>query len=235
MPPGASLRTPAPRHRQWSGSLGVAALAFALAIFCGMRLDGMRSEEIGPTPIFFPRVEILRPALLGFESLAADLWWLRTIQYFGGRVERQEHFPQLYQLVDMTVSLDPHFLDAYRYGALFLVIAKQYPQAISIYRKGIAAFPETWELPHDLGRLYFLELHDDAQALRWWEQANRLPGRPDYLPRIIARLLSNTGHLETAFELWQAIHEHTDNEWVRKTARQELDKLAAALKAQEAR
>ena len=49
-------------------------------------------------------MEILRPALLGFQGLAADLWWLRTIQYFGGRVERQENFPQLYQLVDMTVS-----------------------------------------------------------------------------------------------------------------------------------
>ncbi|MBI4537608.1 MAG: hypothetical protein HY712_06595 [candidate division NC10 bacterium] len=219
----------ASRLRRW-GALGAAILAFATAVVCGIRLDRLHSEQVAATPIFFPRVEILRPALLGFQSLAADFWWLRTIQYFGGRVERQENFPQLYQLVDMTVSLDPNFLDAYLYGGLFLVIAKQYPQAIQIYRKGIAARPDDWEIPYDLGRLYFLEVEDYEQALRWWKLADALPGRPHYLPRFIARLYARTGALETAYELWKSMYDRTNNEWVRRTAAAEMEKILAQMR-----
>jgi tetratricopeptide (TPR) repeat protein len=223
-----NLPAPARPGRGWA--LGAAALAFAIAATAGVRLDGLQSETARITPIFFPRVEIVRPALLGFHNLAADLWWLRTIQYFGGRVEREEQFPQLYQLVDMVTSLDSGFLDAYRYGGLFLVIARQYPQAIQIYKKGIAAYPHNPDLPHDLGRLYFLELKDDAQALYWWEIANRLPGRPHYLPRFIARLYAKTGHLDTALELWKSMRDTATNEWVRKTAAQEIAKILARMR-----
>jgi hypothetical protein len=228
--PEDAQSAPAPSRAGQGWAVGMAALAFAIAAMGGVRLDRLQPPESRIAPIFFPRVDIVRPALLGFHNLAADFWWLRTIQYFGGRVEREEQFPQLYQLVDMVVSLDPGFLDAYRYGGLFLVIARQYPQAIQIYEKGIAAHPDNPDLPHDLGRLYFLELKDDAQALYWWEVANRLPGRPHYLPRFIARLSAKTGRLETALELWKSMHDTATNEWVRKTAAQEMAKILARLR-----
>ncbi|MEI8190331.1 MAG: hypothetical protein WCI75_11500, partial [candidate division NC10 bacterium] len=176
-------------------------------------------------PIFFPRAEILRPALLGFTGLAADLTWIRTVQYFGGRMEHRERFPQLYQLVDMVTSLDPHFLDAYVYGGLFLTIVGQYPNAIAVYEKGIAANPFAWQIPHDLGRLYFLELHDYVKALHWWEITNRLPGRPHYVPRFIARLYAATGHRETALELWRAMRDSATTDWAREIAEREIAKL----------
>jgi tetratricopeptide (TPR) repeat protein len=177
-----------------------------------------------------PHASALRPVLLGFNMLAADLYWLRTIQYFGGRYETTERYPSLYPLIDLTTSLDPHFLEAYQLGGLLLLIAKQAPEAIRIYEKGIAANPTRWELPYDLGRLYFLDLKDNVQALRWWEVADRLPGRPEYLPRFLARLHAKAGDLETAIELWRAMYERSDNEWVKKTAKTELERLLAQLK-----
>jgi pentatricopeptide repeat protein len=200
--------------------------AFSVAQWIEAR---MPPENERVAPIFFPRVEVLRPALLGFDGVAANLLWLRTVQYFGGRAERNENFPQLYQLVDMTTSLDQHFLDAYQYGGLFLVIAKQFPQAIAIYEKGIAANPTEWQLPHDLGRLYYLELQDYESALRWWQVTDRLPGRPHYIPRFLIRLQAKTGHLETALELWQQMLERSDNEAIRATARREIQNLLKEL------
>jgi tetratricopeptide (TPR) repeat protein len=213
-----------------AAALAVACCALAAAWLAGRQIDARATQAAESVePIFFPRAEILRPALLGFDTLAADLTWIRTVQYFGGRVERRENFPQLYQWVDMTTSLDRGFLDAYLLGGLFLVIARQFPQAIAIYEKGVAAKPGEWRLPHDLGRLYFLELRDYEKALRWWEAANRLPGRPEYLPRFLARLYAKTGGLETALELWQAMYDSSDNDWVRKTAKQELRKILTQL------
>ena len=214
-----------PRRLTQAVALAIAGAALAGAALISQEIPPQAGRSETPQPIFFPRVEIVRLALLGFTGLAADVTWIRTVQYFGSRIEGEERFPQLYQLVDMTTSLDPHFLDAYQYGALFLAIARQYPNAIAIYRKGIAANPSIWQLPHDLGRLYFLELQDFQQALHWWEITDRLPGRPHYIPRFLIRLQAKVGHLETALELWQQMLERSNNEAVREIARREIQKL----------
>ena len=222
-------KPPAPRVRGLALALAAAGLAVAFLAAKGIEVRGEhRVERL--EPIFFPRAEIVRPALLGFAGLAADLTWIRTVQYFGSRIERQERFPQLYQLVDMVTSLDPQFLDAYQYGGLFLSIARQYPNAIAIYEKGIAANPNAWQLPHDLGRLYFLELHDYPQALHWWTIADRLPGRPHYIPRFLIRLQAKVGHVETALELWQQMYKQSENEAIREIARREILQLQEALR-----
>ena len=61
----------------------------------------------------------------GFEQLAADIYWLRTVQYFGA--ERafavEKRFELLYPLIDITTTLDPRMEIAYRYGAVFLAEA----------------------------------------------------------------------------------------------------------------
>jgi tetratricopeptide (TPR) repeat protein len=224
------MRHPAswiPRARRTQAAALMLAFLALMGAFVTVRwLEGRAGDGAERLePIFFPRLEILRPALLGFTGLAADLTWIRTVQYFGGRVERGERFPQLYQLVDMVTSLDPRFLDAYVYGGLFLTIVKQYPNAIAIYEKGFAANPTAWQIPHDLGRLYFLELRDYEQALRWWNITDRLPGRPHYIPRFLIRLQAKTGHVETALELWRQLLERSENEAVSEIARREIKKL----------
>jgi tetratricopeptide (TPR) repeat protein len=217
------------RGRRLLGACLVSAAAVAVVPLAAL-LDAHAPRLSAGEPLFLPRAALLRPALLGFDRLAADLYWLRTIQYFGGRYEAEGRYPSLYPLLELTTSLDPHFLEAYQLGGLLLLIAKQAPQAIRIYEKGIAANPTRWELPYDLGRLYFLDLKDNVQALRWWEAADRLPGRPEYLPRFLARLHAKTGDLETAIELWRAMYERSDNEWVKKTAKAELERLLTQVK-----
>src|SRR6187551_2328965 len=55
----------------------------------------------------------------GYTALAADLYWIRTIQYYGDLKRRlvaqadgqppAERFPLLYPLLDNTTTLDPSF------------------------------------------------------------------------------------------------------------------------------
>lgn len=179
---------------------------------------------------WLPPAAAVKPLFLGYHALAADLFWIRTIQYFGAHIQTDRQYPYLYRLVDLTTSLDPHFLDAYQLGGLFLSIGRAYPEAIAIYRKGIEHNPDRWELPHDLGRLYFLELYDYPQALRWWELTDRLPGRPHYIPRFVARLHARTGQVETALELWTQVYNGATNEWIREIARKEIEKLRKQLR-----
>ncbi len=176
---------------------------------------------------WLPPAAAVRPLFLGYHALAADLFWIRTVQYFGEHIQTDRKYPYLYRLVDLTTSLDPHFVDAYQLGGLFLSIGRAYPEAIAVYRKGIEHNPERWELPYELGRLYYLDLGDIAAALEWIERANTLPGHAHYIPRMVARLRARVGLIEAALEMWERMRETTDNEWVRKTAEDEIRKLRA--------
>ena len=77
----------------------------------------------------------VRRLTVGYSALAADLYWIRAIQYYGGvklRLQQEpppaprpgdapiEAFPLLYPLLDLTTSLDPRFNIAYRFGSIFL-------------------------------------------------------------------------------------------------------------------
>jgi len=164
---------------------------------------------------------------LGYHALAADLFWFRAVQYFGEHIQGDRRYPYLYQLVDLATSLDPHFVDAYQLGGLFLSIVRAFPEAAAIYRKGIEHNPDRWELSYDLGRMYFLDLGDVAAALEWLERANALPGHPPYVPRMVAQLRARVGLIEAALEMWERIRETTDNPWIREKAVQEMARLRA--------
>jgi tetratricopeptide (TPR) repeat protein len=213
---------------------------FSIACLCVLLASGAASvgllgvmERVRPpagagedTP-WLPPAGAIRPLSLGYHTLAADLFWIRSVQYFGHHVQTDRKYPHLGRLLDLTTDLDPHFVEAYQLGGLFLSLGRAYPEAIAIYRKGIAHNPDRWELAYDLGRMYFLDLGDVPTSLEWFERASALPGHAHYVPRLVARLRARVGLTEAAIEMWERMLETTDNEWVRKMARDEIRRLRA--------
>jgi len=166
--------------------------------------------------------------LLGFHGVAADLLWIQIVQYVGAHWQTDKQYPRLSQALELTTSLDPRFLEPYRLGGLFLLYFARQPQAaVSLLERGAAANPDRWELPHDLGRYYYLEVQDYDRALQWWERAAKLPDRPDYLPRFVARLYARTGQMETVLDLWSELYRTAQNDSVRSLALQEIERLKA--------
>jgi tetratricopeptide (TPR) repeat protein len=128
-------------------------------------------------------------------------------------------------MLDLATSLDPQYIHAYRFGGLLLIVVRQYENAISLYEKGYAANPGRWEMPHDLGRLYYLDLKDYAKALQWWKITKELPGRPEYVPRFIPLLYLEAGQREIAIALWLEMYQATDNALIRNMIRGRLESL----------
>ena len=65
----------------------------------------------------------MRRLAVGFNALWPDIYWIRAVQYFGGTklsMDEKKNFDQLYPLLDITTSLDPHFNIAYRFGSILL-------------------------------------------------------------------------------------------------------------------
>jgi hypothetical protein len=106
------------------------ALALVVAVIAGVAAAAavLRArEQRFPLPNVPERLLYLRSGkvagrlALSMDSLAADVYWIRTIQHYGRDYKnpgRPRRFELLQPLLDLTTSLDPHFLIAYRFGAI---------------------------------------------------------------------------------------------------------------------
>ena len=92
---------------------------------------GMQTVINGAFERFTPAQEVqwvrspavMRRLVLGFDSVAADIYWIRAVQYYGttklSKAENKD-YSFLYPLLDITTTLDPRFNIAYRFGAILL-------------------------------------------------------------------------------------------------------------------
>jgi tetratricopeptide (TPR) repeat protein len=180
--------------------------------------------------LFFSSPALVQKMAFGYEGLLADFYWMRAIQYYGRRDEankRTVRYKNLFTLLDITTTLDPHLLDAYRVGSSFLaeadpIGAGQPRQAIRLLDKGIRAHPREWHLLYDKGFIYYWYLKDYKAAGEVWQAASRLPDAPRWTTSLAAMSLSKGGAIEIAIALWERQYRESDRADVRENARNHL-------------
>jgi hypothetical protein len=178
--------------------------------------------------------EAIKRLTLDFDALAADVYWIRAIQHFGGeRLNRmsQRKYELLFPLLDHTTTLDPYFTIAYRFGAIFL--SEKYPggpgntgQAIALLQKGIEVQPTRWQYYHDIAFVYYWHLRDFKAAAEWFQRAAAQPGSPNWLSPIAANMLSAADDRRAARFLFQQML-LSDQDWLRRNAERSLVQLDA--------
>ena len=109
------------KPRTWVMALLIAA-GWLVLVPVQMALDRQLAPyRETPDLLWIPSGKIIRTLSLGHNGLLADLYWTRSVQYFGRqRMERKTELPLLAPLLDITVTLDPYLLVAYKFGAIFL-------------------------------------------------------------------------------------------------------------------
>lgn len=179
------------------------------------------TEEI----LYIDSGSAMKSVLVGFDSIAADLYWLRTVQYFGGKRldETNKNYDLLEPLLKITVELDPEFKIAYSYGATFM--AEPFPmgagmpsKAIEIIDKGIEQHPEHWRFFLDKGFIYFWFLNRPKEAAEVFLEGSKLPGAPYWMVATASRMLTTGGERETARHLWQMLYENAETNQQRENA-----------------
>ena len=62
---------------------------------------------------------------LEYAPLLAGVYWTRVVQFYGNKhVRGNANMELLWPLLDITTTLDPNLLVAYRFGAMFLSQAR---------------------------------------------------------------------------------------------------------------
>jgi tetratricopeptide (TPR) repeat protein len=176
----------------------------------------------------------LRRASLGFNGLVADWYWMRALQYVGGKIlnaPRDVQLDNLAQLdlkllaplLDVATTLDPEFSEPYQYAAVVLPAIDE-DEAIRITRKGIAANPNQWRLYQHLGYIYW-QRGDYAAAGDAYEQGAKIPGAPAWMEAMKARMAAEGGSRNVAREIYTRMFEQATDSKIKEMARLRLLQL----------
>jgi hypothetical protein len=230
----------------------VALAAIAALMTLTVRLQRERELRYPPPDtadetLYLTSGAALQRLSLGYRSLAADLYWIRAIQHFGGTRQRilepnqpadaalaagSAPYALLYPLLDLATTLDPHFTVAYRFGSIFL--AESYPGgpgradlAIALLEKGLQVQPDKWEYMQDIGFVHYWWRHDYKSAGLWFGKAADAPGAPWWMRSMAATTLANGGDRQSSRLMWQSILQSATIDYQRRHAEKALAQLQA--------
>ena len=175
--------------------------------------------------LYYPSGLMVRQAALGYETAAADVAWLRGIQYYGEHRLTDQKFDLIGHVMDIVADLDPAFIQPYIFGGFVLAQEMKQPErGLLLLERGRIANPENWNLVFEAGFLHYVCRHDYATATRYFTWASRLPGHPEYAERFAAFASQKAGNRGMAILLWKRVLV-TGNKYMQEVARRELKGL----------
>lgn len=224
------------RPTQWVPVVAVAALMSAVvALQAVHEKQGGRLTAADESLLYVRSPETLKALALSYDSLLADLYWIRVVQYYGGTrlsIDPGKRYDLLYPLLDLTTSLDERFNIAYYYGSTFLAEAPpggpgRPDLAIALLEKGLRAQPDKWEFAQWIGFVHYWWRQDYEEAAAWFTRAAKFPGAPVWMAPLAASTLAQGGSRQASRILWQQIAQTAEDEWFRNDARRQLQKIDA--------
>jgi hypothetical protein len=216
--------SPSQERALWTAVVGVPLLFAAIAAL-QIKIDaGAQAYHGEDEQLLLRSASAVRRMSFGYDALAADFYWTRTVQYYGSHAGIPgAKFDQLWPLLDITTTLDPKLIVAYRFGAVFLsepppAGAERTDLAVQLVKRGMAENPENWYLPSDLGFLYYWRLKDYRAASEAYLAGSKIPGAPSWMRIMAALVAQRGGSLETSRMIWTEIYNSTQDKTVRQRA-----------------
>ncbi len=198
------------------------------------RIDGQRTAlHQERDELVLRSGKLVKAMSLEYAPLMADIYWTRVVQYYGDkRAKHDPNFELLWPLLDVTTTLDPTLLVAYRFGSTFL--SEPSPRGagrpelgIELLERGIKANPEYWRFYEDLGFIYYFELKDYAKASAAFAEGSKNPDAQIWMKIMAARIAAEGESLSTSVFLWNEVYQTAKDPQVKENALTHLQLLGA--------
>jgi len=220
----------------------VLILLFALGavVLLGRSIDarGQRAKtEYGEDQLYLSGPTAKRMTL-AFNGLAADWYWMRSLQYVGRKIVTYEdahagrfemgdlstlNLKLLPSLLQVTTTLDPQFSAAYEYGAVLLPEINS-EEAVSLLQKGIAANPSSWRLYQHLGYIYW-QRQEYEKASEEYAAGAKQPGAPEWMTAMAARMTAEHGSRDSAREMYRHLSEVSGDAVIKQMVTYQVSRL----------
>ena len=179
--------------------------------------------------LYLPSGRHTKALTLGFSNLAADVLWVRAVSYFGGHILTDREYPWLYHILVQVTTLDPPFMYPYLFGGMALSLKPETgSESIAMLTRGMTNYPGDWRYPFYIGFNAFYNQRDPERAAGLMRYAASLPGSPEYLPRLAASLLAESGGVEAAVRFLETMAEGTRDESARENILRKIEDLRAS-------
>lgn len=204
-------------------------------------IDGSSAREtVGEESLYFGSGTTIRKVSLGLDALAADIYWIRTVQYFGRKLidsgmpassaaTKDIRMDLLAPLLNIVVTIDPHHIPAYHFGAIFLP-ERDLPAATALLETGIRENPNLWRLYLDLAYIYWQagnaaegdeQVRYYARAAEWYDKGAQVEGAQPWMKDLAGLMMMKGGSREAARAIYSAYLTSDDG----NVRRQAIDRL----------
>jgi tetratricopeptide (TPR) repeat protein len=227
----ADSRAASQRRERARDLLLLLLVAAGLAACFGLTrwLDARRAAQdpFASYEELYLKPETARRMSLAFNGLAADWYWLRSLQYVGRKMDAyQERFSlddlsplgvkRLAPLLEQATALDPQFMAAYEYGAVVLPSIDR-DAAVRLVERGIRENPQDWWLYQHLGYIHWQAGRFD-KAGEAYEAGARQPGAPRWMNVMAAQMRAQGGSREVARQMYLRMYEGANDDQVKELA-----------------
>ncbi len=192
-------------------------------------------EAISEETLYLNSGATIKKMSLGLDGIIADIYWIRTVQYFGGKLleanaplsmnsTKNIRMDLLAPYLKIIVDLDPQHIQAYRFGAIFLP-ERDLPAAIALLEHGIEQNPQNWRFYQDIGYIYW-QAGNYEKAAEYYERGGQVPGAAWWMRDMAGFMRIKGGSRDTARAVYSQ-YTDSDDPQIRKQATLRLQQLVA--------
>lgn len=187
----------------WAISLSLAIVFLCLKRPIEKRLFNLTSSRYSQLPKYYQvKASKINETAFGFETALASYYWLKLIQ--GAElvpIKKDEVSWEFLQLEKIT-ALDPHFYDAYHYGAVYLSqFRKDKEGGYFFLERWTRNQPQYWKTHYMLGYHLFYEMNKPEEASKYILKAAQLERAPEWLSSLGIRIFNETGNLFQSLQM----------------------------------
>jgi hypothetical protein len=168
--------------------------------------------------------KLIKRMSLEYAPLVGAMYWTRAVQYYGEKHRlHQANLEELWPLLDITTTLDPNLIVAYRFGSTFLSDAPPRgagdpEHGVELLRRGVIANPDYWRFYQDLGNVYYFDKKDYTRAAEAFAEGAKNPQAAIWMKVMAAKIAADGESLETSYFLWRDIYQTAKEPQIKKNA-----------------
>jgi len=190
-----------------------------------------------------PPAEFISAMAFGYNELAADLVWIRAINYFTDQLYDHKELVHIERYLNTIVAFNYRFPTVYEFGPAMMLSSndsdhtdEEVMAAIRLLKRATEAFPQDWRFAKSLGSYYLFELDgkDAAEKRRnkltgatWMRRAALLGSKLPWLASLAAQVLQEEGQRELAIKHLQEVYLATQDERMKFQIMMRLKSLKA--------
>ncbi len=193
------------------------AVLVALAPRSALLELGLSNRVLGGREIlpvegyYLPPAGTLKALAFGYNELAADLLWVRSIAYYADHLTTDRDLRHIERYLKTILALDDRFRAIYKYGPAMITGRGTWRenahvlQAIELLKRAHELWPEDWTYPFHLAA-YYLDLRGSKeqraewkrQSADWINRAALIGAEVPWLPSLAAKFYTEQGQRDLA-------------------------------------